>query len=574
MKLSEVKEWKILLLEAGGEEPHVSYIPAFGNNLKLTPLDWQFWTEPQKNSCGGKPCQWPRGKVLGGGSAINDMIYNRGNKYDYEGWAKLGNVGWDYANVLPYFKKSEHNLDEDIRTNQIHHSIGGYQAIGRFPHIDSNMKLIIKGLTDLGLKVVDFNGAQVLGAAHLQATQIGGERRSTNRAFLDPIRKYRKNLKIVTNVRVIKVLIKPGTKTAYGIEYIGEKNRAIAGKIYAKKDIILSAGSINSPHILMLSGIGPKETLEKLNIPVIKNLRVGYNLQDHVGASAVNFIVGNSTRPSKKDIIRDGFLYSSIPREGSWSGIGSLSVTSYFNTKYADTSIDFPDVQFSTIPSLANVKDQDCDLDFDIPWCYYNRVTFMPSVLRPKSKGIGLTEDDDPNQSFTEGHEELQVKGYDIENDDDVLDDNEEMQLRKNDMEINEDENENNWHTRKKRSVQPEHRNEKKVRKLGGRKGKFEEGEKIEKKEKGMGRKKNESEKEGEENELRKQDENDGEREGNNPKWRTKRSIQNKYRSKWKLMKSMELGERKDKEDESDEEDDDEEYDRKEDEKRNENDDD
>ena len=88
--MSEIGNWSIALFEAGGEEPAVADIPAFGNDLKLSNLDWQYWTQPQSNACAGQPCQWPRGKVLGGGSTINDMIYNRGNKYDYDGWANLG----------------------------------------------------------------------------------------------------------------------------------------------------------------------------------------------------------------------------------------------------------------------------------------------------------------------------------------------------------------------------------------------------------------------------------------------------------------------------------------------------
>jgi choline dehydrogenase len=89
-RLSEVSSWKVLLLEAGGEEPYQADIPAFGQNLKLSALDWQYWTQPQNTSCGGAPCQWPRGKVLGGGSTINDMIYNRGNRLDFDYWSELG----------------------------------------------------------------------------------------------------------------------------------------------------------------------------------------------------------------------------------------------------------------------------------------------------------------------------------------------------------------------------------------------------------------------------------------------------------------------------------------------------
>lgn len=398
-RLSEVCGWKVLLLEAGGEEPFEADIPAFGQNLKLGALDWQYWTEPENTSCGGAPCPWPRGKVLGGGSSINDMIYNRGNRFDYDHWSDLGNTGWDYENgVLPYYKKLENNLDPDIARDIKYHGVGGYQSIGRFPYTDENVPNIIKGFQELGYKLVDFNGAQVTGVMHLQATQDNGERRSTNRAYLEPVRHLRSNIRIITNVRVTKILIDTKTKVAHGVEYVGEKDRSFRGKVYAKKDVIVSSGSINSPQILMLSGIGPKETLQRLNIPVIKDLKVGHNLHDHVGAFAVNYFVGNSTRPnSSRDLFRDAILYSRDQRTGPLSGIGSLSVVAYTNSRYANKSIDFPDIQFSTIPSVADSTDSGfCDVDFAVPWCYYNRVTFMPAVLRPKCRGYLTINSSDP----------------------------------------------------------------------------------------------------------------------------------------------------------------------------------
>lgn len=256
----------------------------------------------------------------------------------------------------------------------------------------------MKAFQELGYKQVDFNGAHVAGVMHLQATQDKGERRSTNRAYLAPARRLRSNIRVVTDVRVTRIIIDNRTKVAHGVEYIGEKDRNVRGRVYATKDVVVSAGSINSPQLLMLSGIGPEETLRQLNIPVIKDLKVGYNLHDHVGAFAVNYFVGNSTRPnSSSDILRDALLYSRDRRTGPWSGIGSLSVVANTNSRYANKSIDYPDIEFSTIPSVADSADRGfCDVSVPVPWCYYNRVTFMPAVLRPQCRGHLTINSSDP----------------------------------------------------------------------------------------------------------------------------------------------------------------------------------
>ena len=242
---------------------------------------------------------------------------------------------------------------------------------------------------------MDFNAGHVSGVAHLQATQHDGTRGSTNTAFLEPIRYTRPNLKVFTQTRIVKILIDPNSKTAYGVEYVGENNRSITGQVFIKKEILLSAGTINSPQLLLLSGIGPQETLEQLNITVIQNLSVGYNLQDHVGASAVSYFVKNSTRPTAIDIAQDQVTYNSV-RRGPWSGIGSISATSYANSRYANKTIDYPDIQFTTTSSLSEVQDLQCEVNFTMPWCYYNRVTFMPAVIRPKSVGYVTINTTDP----------------------------------------------------------------------------------------------------------------------------------------------------------------------------------
>ncbi|CAG9766880.1 unnamed protein product [Ceutorhynchus assimilis] len=272
------ENYKVLALEAGEEAPTLSNM--FGMNVYLhnSGLNWGYTTTPQHHGCLGSrnnSCMYPRGRVLGGSSVINFGMYVRGNRLDYDKWEALGNPGWSYEDVLPYFKKPEHAtftgiIDED------YHGFDGPQRVGIPDDIPIMSEAIIEAHKEIGKRELDYNGADQDGVSRLQFFLDRNVRASTAHAFLNPIRD-RKNLIISTRSYVSKVLI--ADKTAYGVEYVRDGHKCVAT---ARKEVIVSAGSINSPQILMLSGIGPAEELLKHGIDIIEDLPVGKNMQDHL----------------------------------------------------------------------------------------------------------------------------------------------------------------------------------------------------------------------------------------------------------------------------------------------------
>ena len=299
-----------------------------------------------------------------------------------------GNDGWGYEDVLPYFKKSENNMDKDIAKDKTHHSVGGYLDVGRFPYQDENVCTIIKAYKELGYSEVDLNADNVTGVMLTQATQRNGERKSTNRAFLEPVRRLRKNLKIVTNVRVTKVLIHPVNKTAYGVEYAHEKRRTSTGMVFASKEVIVSGGTVNSPQLLMLSGIGPKEVLQELNITVIQDLRVGKNLQDHVSVRGLSFNLSeSSTVPTREELKADVQKYIESMRNGPLSGPGVFQLQGYLKSRHIPEAEDYPDIQYFMYSTLFSGDPTECTIKIAIPLSYYCIITYLPTLVRPESRG-------------------------------------------------------------------------------------------------------------------------------------------------------------------------------------------
>lgn len=291
--------------------------------------------------------------------------------------------------MLPYFKKSENNMDKDIAKNKKYHSVGGYLDVGRFPYQDKNIRTLIKGYEELGYSQVDFNSDKVTGVMVIQGTQNNGERKSTNRAFLDPVRLLRKNLKIVTNVRVTKVLIDPEKKEAYGIEYADEKTRTPAGIILARKEVIVSGGTVNSPQLLMLSGIGPQKVLQGLGIKVIQDLKVGENLQDHVTAMGHNFKLSESSAivPTSDELKGDIQKYTKSKRNGPLSGTGVNQLEGYIKSRHIPASVDYPDIQYFTYSNIVVDDRTDCTINITRPLSYYNIIHYMAALVRPHSRG-------------------------------------------------------------------------------------------------------------------------------------------------------------------------------------------
>ncbi|KAL4718545.1 hypothetical protein ACJJTC_011678 [Scirpophaga incertulas] len=292
-RLTEIKQWKVLLIEAGGNENFFSDIPIFASFLSTTPLNWMYKSEPEKNACKnlrGKVCFLPRGKVLGGSSVLNFLIYQRGHPDDYDDWVKMGNPGWGYSEILPYFKKSENIRISELK-NSMYHGKGGYLDIEHAPYKSPLEKLFKKAGEELGYEWRDPNGEYLIGFSKAQATMRKGRRCSSSKAFLEPIR-HRSNLKVTKYSTVNKILINPDTKTAYGVEFTKHNKRI---QVLALREVILSAGSIGSAQLLMVSGIGPKKHLLEVGIDSIADLPVGYNLQDHVTFSGNAFLVNDSS---------------------------------------------------------------------------------------------------------------------------------------------------------------------------------------------------------------------------------------------------------------------------------------
>ncbi|CRK90469.1 CLUMA_CG004124, isoform A, partial [Clunio marinus] len=295
-RLTENPNWNVLLIEAGTLEGPIEEIPILAPYMFLTRYNWGYNAEPQPYACLGLKngqCGFPRGRALGGTSVINGMLYTRGTKQDFERWVQLGNYGWDYEEfVLPAFKRSEKaNLKYYYKPDYHNHS--GLLAVEHNPHKTPIADIFINANKAMGLNEIDYNSDDTVGVAHLQANTLNGKRHSAYKSFIEPILR-RKNLHIMLNTHATKVLINPKTRIAHGVEMI-RRNRRIL--IWARKEVILSAGSFHSPQLLMLSGIGPKHDLDRIGVPLLHNSPVGKEMHDHISFPGLVFVT-NLTNPT------------------------------------------------------------------------------------------------------------------------------------------------------------------------------------------------------------------------------------------------------------------------------------
>ncbi len=278
-RLSEDPACRVLLLEAGGKDNHKHIrIPVAFSKLFRSAYDWDYQTVPQPHLLNRELYQ-PRGKVLGGSSSINAMIYIRGHRSDYEQWAALGNRGWDYESVLPYFRRFESNLQfEDA-----FHGQEGELTVSPGRHHHFLSRRVLEAAAQAGYPLnEDFNGEQQEGFGFYQVTQRAGQRCSAATAFLEPVR-HRPNLEVQTHAYAHRVVLDGRRATGVAYERGGEMQQA-----QASREVLLCAGSFGSPHLLMLSGIGPASALRNHGVPVAHHLPgVGQNLQDHLLAGCV-----------------------------------------------------------------------------------------------------------------------------------------------------------------------------------------------------------------------------------------------------------------------------------------------
>jgi choline dehydrogenase-like flavoprotein len=405
-RLSEIENWKILLLEAGGDPSVTSEIPALVFSTVGSSSDWAYKAEPEENICQGmadKQCHLSGGKVLGGSSTINAMLYVRGHRRDYDNWASSGNVGWSYDDVLPYFKKSE-DIQVAIKDDNASklHGTSGLLTIERFGDIDPLKSVLIDAWQEMGYKYLE-NGEETVGVMKSFGTLRQGTRCSTAKAFLSP-NKEKRNLHVSKFSHVTKILIDSDTKIAYGVQFKTGNN---IKTVKASKEIILSAGSINSPQLLMLSGIGPREHLQEIGIePFIKDLPVGHNLQDHFIHYGVAFSLDKSKRqPIPPQIILDATYAIFTGKKGPFSAIGVTDVLAFIST---ENDPDYPDIEFHHIHipyndsylipefvKVAGFSPKTAKSYIDLGHMS-DVIIVIPTLLRPKSTGTILLKSSDP----------------------------------------------------------------------------------------------------------------------------------------------------------------------------------
>ncbi|XP_026740786.1 glucose dehydrogenase [FAD, quinone]-like [Trichoplusia ni] len=405
-RLTEVPDWKVLLIEAGSNENFIMDIPIVANYLQFTPANWGYKTVPSDRYCAGfenKQCKWPRGKVVGGSSVLNYMIYTRGAKLDYDGWEAMGNDGWGYDDVLPYFKKVE-NFNIPSYYDEKYHGQSGHVNVEYAPYRTSKGKAWVKAAQELGFKYNDYNGAQPSGVSFLQLSMKNGTRHSSSRAYLHPIN-GRNNLHVSKNSMVTKIIFDSTNTKAIGVEFekLGKKY-----KILAKREVIVSAGAINSPQLLMLSGIGPREHLEAMRINVVKDLPVGYNLMDHIAAGGIQFVVRqqNSSLSTEHIFNHLDLVFKWMKtHKGPLSVPGGCEALVFMDLKDKFNTRGWPDMELLFIAGGLNA-DPLLQKNFNIDRQIYDDTygplgkseAFMvfPMLMRPKSKGRVMLQSKNP----------------------------------------------------------------------------------------------------------------------------------------------------------------------------------
>ena len=384
-RLSENPSVSVCLIEAGGSDRTPMVQAPFGvvTMLPTRLNNWAFETVPQAGLNGRRGYQ-PRGKVLGGSSSTNAMLYVRGNAWDYDNWAAQGNVGWSYEDVLPYFKKSEGN----VRLDDEYHSRTGPLTVSDPTDASAVNELFLQSCEAQGLnRVVDYNGKTQEGAFMYQTTTRNGERCSAAKAYLTP-NLDRPNLTVVTKALVEKVVVE--NRRATGVNY---RKGGQSKTVKCRAEVLMSAGAFGSPQILMLSGIGPADHLNDLGIPVVCDVQgMGQNLQDHIdyvqtyktSSSTDTFGVSPqcvwtmSKAVPQWFIQRKGKLTSTVAESGA-----------FFTT---DPNAPAPDMQLIFIPGVVDNHSRNFHTTHGVS-CHI-------TLLRPESRGDVKLASRDPSDSL------------------------------------------------------------------------------------------------------------------------------------------------------------------------------
>ncbi|KAH8368288.1 hypothetical protein KR084_009502 [Drosophila pseudotakahashii] len=338
-RLSEHPEWRVLVLEAGGDPPVESELPSLFFGLQHSEFTWNYFTEPSDEACQGMKdgrCYWPRGRMLGGSGAANAMLYVRGNRRDFDGWSAMGNEGWSYDEVLPFFERSV-----TPQGNATHPR--GYVTLSPFERQDDPIhQLIVDGARELGVPYVErFEEGSETGYAHVPGTVRQGQRMSTAKGYLGAVARTRPNLQVVKKALVTRMNL-DGDRRISSVTF---ERAGVSHRVGVTKDVVLSAGAIDSPALLLRSGIGPRQQLEDLDIPVQLDLPgVGRNLQDHVLVPLFLRIgEGQAKAFTEKDML-DGVYEYLIHRRGPLATHSTASLVALINTN-ATSDSPYPDTE-------------------------------------------------------------------------------------------------------------------------------------------------------------------------------------------------------------------------------------
>jgi choline dehydrogenase len=375
-RLTEDPRTNVLLIEAGGPDTaRELHIPLAWGSLFKSRYDWEYYTEPQ-TELNGRRMYIPRGMVLGGSSSTNAMIYTRGNRYDYDLWRSMGNEGWSYDEVLPYFRRAE-NFERNGASSE-YHGVGGPLNVSDPRYVNPLSHAFVAAGIQMGLsRNSDFSGPTQEGVGLHLVTEKRGRRHSAADAYLKPILPRRKNLTLVSDSFATRVIVEGTGHRAIGVDY--ERRDGTGGllRAEAEREVILCGGAIGSPHLLMVSGIGPAWHLGEMGIEVVRDLPgVGENLQDHL---AIGFVY-RCTRPvsflDAKHVatprnVLGYLLFKRGPLTSNAAEAGAFVKS--------EPGLPAPDLQIGFVPAYG------ADHGFNPPGVHV--FTIGCTFLRPKSRG-------------------------------------------------------------------------------------------------------------------------------------------------------------------------------------------
>jgi choline dehydrogenase len=390
-RLSEDDRHSVLMLEAGRSDKHpFTRVPALNIAAVQNPaFDWCYKTEPDPSRA-GRVDHWAAGKVLGGGSAINGMMFIRGHRHDYDSWAmEHGCTGWDHASVLPYFRR----LESSSRGASEWRGGEGPLSVDEVRIAHPLTQAWVAAARNAGIPHCDdLNGQTAEGVDAVQVSQRKGWRGSTSAEYLWPVAGKRTNLKMELNAQVSRILVENGR--AVGVEF---KQGGVSKTVHARRGVVLSAGAMGSPKLLMLSGIGPNEHLRKLGIEVKADLPgVGRNLQDHVGthyAVAVDQRTMNSDRNPLRMLMHAANFFA--------RGRGPMSTPIGHAQAFVRTraGLPAPNLQLIMAPLAFEL-----DANGKIKLCDEPAISQMVAVNRPKSRGTITLRSADPGDAPVISH--------------------------------------------------------------------------------------------------------------------------------------------------------------------------